>query len=76
MRGSANALVSALTAKTAEGSLYEIDTRLRPSGNLGPVACSIESFERYQLDNAQTWEHQALTRCRVISGPNSVGRPN
>ncbi|MGI9502221.1 MAG: bifunctional [glutamine synthetase] adenylyltransferase/[glutamine synthetase]-adenylyl-L-tyrosine phosphorylase, partial [Geminicoccaceae bacterium] len=61
-------LVSALTAKTAEGSLYEIDTRLRPSGNLGPVACSIDSFERYQMENAQTWEHQALTRCRVISG--------
>ncbi len=62
-------LVSALTAKTAEGSLYEIDTRLRPSGNLGPVACSIESFERYQLENAKTWEHQALTRGRVVAGP-------
>lgn len=62
-------LVSALTAKTAEGSLYEIDTRLRPSGNLGPVACSIGSFERYQQENAQTWEHQALTRCRVVAGP-------
>lgn len=61
-------LVSALTAKTAEGSLYDIDTRLRPSGNLGPVACSIDSFERYQMENAQTWEHQALTRCRIISG--------
>ena len=61
-------LVSALTAKTAEGSLYEIDTRLRPSGNLGPVACSIDSFERYQMESAQTWEHQALTRCRVIAG--------
>ncbi len=62
-------LVSALTAKTAEGSLYEIDTRLRPSGNLGPVACSIGSFERYQIESAQTWEHQALTRCRVVAGP-------
>ncbi len=65
-------LVSALTAKTSEGILYEIDTRLRPSGNLGPVACSIESFERYQMDNAQTWEHQALTRCRVIAGPKAL----
>ncbi len=65
-------LVSALTAKTAEGSLYEIDTRLRPSGNLGPVACSIESFERYQLEHAQTWEHQALTRCRVVAGPDHL----
>lgn len=65
-------LVSALTAKTAEGSLYEIDTRLRPSGNLGPVACSIESFRRYQLENAQTWEHQALTRCRVVASPAAL----
>ncbi|NJO37887.1 MAG: glutamine-synthetase adenylyltransferase, partial [Rhizobiales bacterium] len=65
-------LVSALTAKTAEGSLYEIDTRLRPSGNLGPVACGVDSFERYQMDNAQTWEHQALTRCRVVAGPTAL----
>ena len=65
-------LVSALTAKTSEGVLYEIDTRLRPSGNLGPVACTIESFERYQMENAQTWEHQALTRCRVIAGPKAL----
>ncbi|MGH1479549.1 MAG: bifunctional [glutamine synthetase] adenylyltransferase/[glutamine synthetase]-adenylyl-L-tyrosine phosphorylase [Geminicoccales bacterium] len=65
-------LVSALTAKTAEGSLYEIDTRLRPSGNLGPVACSIESFERYQLENAKIWEHQALTRCRVVAGADEL----
>jgi glutamate-ammonia-ligase adenylyltransferase len=65
-------LVSALTAKTAEGPLYEIDTRLRPSGNLGPVACSADSFERYQMENAQTWEHQALTRCRVIAGPAAL----
>ena len=65
-------LVSALTAKTAEGSLYEIDTRLRPSGNLGPVACGVDSFERYQMESAQTWEHQALTRCRVIAGPAAL----
>ncbi len=65
-------LVSALTAKTAEGVLYDIDTRLRPSGNLGPVACSIESFRRYQLEHAQAWEHQALTRCRVVAGPSAL----
>ncbi|MEZ5935140.1 MAG: bifunctional [glutamine synthetase] adenylyltransferase/[glutamine synthetase]-adenylyl-L-tyrosine phosphorylase [Alphaproteobacteria bacterium] len=65
-------LVSALTAKTAEGSLYEIDTRLRPSGNLGPVACGVDSFERYQMENAQTWEHQALTRCRVVAAPAAL----
>ena len=67
-------LVSALTAKTAEGSLYEIDTRLRPSGNLGPVACSIDSFERYQQESAQTWEHQALTRCRVVASAGPAAR--
>ena len=65
-------LVSAITAKTAEGSLYEIDTRLRPSGNLGPVACRIDSFERYQMENAQTWEHQALTRARVVAAPTAL----
>jgi glutamate-ammonia-ligase adenylyltransferase len=53
---------------TPEGRLYEIDTRLRPSGNLGPVACTADNFERYQLETAQTWEHQALTRARVVAG--------
>ncbi|MFO1070061.1 MAG: bifunctional [glutamine synthetase] adenylyltransferase/[glutamine synthetase]-adenylyl-L-tyrosine phosphorylase [Geminicoccaceae bacterium] len=61
-------LVSALSAQTAEGRLYEIDTRLRPSGNAGPVACSAENFARYQLETAQTWEQQALTRARVVAG--------
>jgi [glutamine synthetase] adenylyltransferase / [glutamine synthetase]-adenylyl-L-tyrosine phosphorylase len=59
-------LVSALTAKTAEGELYEIDTRLRPSGNLGPVATPLASFARYQAETAQVWERQALTRARVV----------
>jgi glutamate-ammonia-ligase adenylyltransferase len=66
-------LVSSLTAKTPEGSLYEIDTRLRPSGHLGPVACSIENLERYQLGTAQTWEHQALTRARLVAGDPALG---
>ena len=67
-------LVSALSAPTPEGRLYEIDTRLRPSGNLGPVACSVGNFERYQLETAQTWEHQALTRARAIAGDPALGR--
>jgi glutamate-ammonia-ligase adenylyltransferase len=66
-------LVSSLTAQTPEGSLYEIDTRLRPSGHLGPIACSIENLERYQLGAAQTWEHQALTRARFIAGDQDLG---
>jgi glutamate-ammonia-ligase adenylyltransferase len=65
-------LVSALSAATPEGRLYEIDMRLRPSGNLGPVACSVDNFERYQLETAQTWEHQALTRARVIAGDQDL----
>jgi glutamate-ammonia-ligase adenylyltransferase len=68
-------LVRALTAQTPEGRLYDIDTRLRPSGNVGPAACSLTNFERYQRDTAQTWEHQALTRARVIAGdPALAGR--
>ncbi len=66
-------LVSALTAQTPEGRLYAIDTRLRPSGNVGPVACSLTNFERYQCESAQTWEHQALTRARVIAGDADLG---
>ena len=66
-------LIRALTAPTAEGPLYEIDTRLRPSGNLGPVACSLANFATYQLKAAQTWEHQALTRARVVAGDPGLG---
>lgn len=62
-------LVSALTVPTAEGKLYEVDLRLRPSGNAGPVATQLSSFATYQLEEAWTWEHMALTRARVICGP-------
>ncbi len=62
-------LINALTAQTNEGRLYEVDMRLRPSGKAGPIAVSLESFERYQRKEAWTWEHMALTRARVISGP-------
>jgi glutamate-ammonia-ligase adenylyltransferase len=62
-------LISALSAPTAEGLLYEVDMRLRPSGQKGPVATQLSSFEHYQEHDAWTWEHMALTRARVISGP-------
>ncbi len=62
-------LVSALSAPTAEGALYEVDMRLRPSGQKGPVAVQLSSFVHYQANDAWTWEHMALTRARVISGP-------
>jgi len=60
-------LVSALTAPTAEGVLYEVDFRLRPSGNSGPLATRFVSFKDYQSNDAWTWEHMALTRARVIT---------
>jgi glutamate-ammonia-ligase adenylyltransferase len=61
-------LISAITAPMAEGSLYEIDMRLRPSGNAGPTASRLDGFERYYLGEAWTWEHMALTRARVVAG--------
>jgi glutamate-ammonia-ligase adenylyltransferase len=61
-------LISAFTAPTAEGILYEVDMRLRPSGQKGPVATQLSSFIHYQASEAWTWEHMALTRARVISG--------
>ncbi len=60
-------LISAITAPTAAGSLYEIDMRLRPSGNAGPTASRLDSFERYYQEEAWTWEHMALTRARVVA---------
>jgi len=64
--------VNAIVANTAQGRLYEVDMRLRPSGNKGPLATSLESFRRYQGEGAWTWEHQALTRARVVAGPPEV----
>ncbi|MBN9669708.1 bifunctional [glutamine synthetase] adenylyltransferase/[glutamine synthetase]-adenylyl-L-tyrosine phosphorylase [Roseibium aggregatum] len=60
-------LVTALSAPTAEGSLYEVDFRLRPSGNAGPLATNLDGFIAYQKKEAWTWEHMALTRARVIA---------
>lgn len=62
------ALITALTAQTPEGRLYEVDMRLRPSGRQGPVATSLESFRDYQMSEAWTWEHLALTRARPLAG--------
>ncbi|HEX3755342.1 MAG TPA: bifunctional [glutamine synthetase] adenylyltransferase/[glutamine synthetase]-adenylyl-L-tyrosine phosphorylase [Rhizomicrobium sp.] len=65
----AQRLIAGLTTPTAAGSLYEVDMRLRPTGNKGPVAVSLESFSRYHAKEAWTWEHMALTRARVVAGP-------
>ena len=62
-------LISALSVPTAEGALYEVDMRLRPSGQKGPVATQLSRFVEYQTSEAWTWEHMALTRARVVGGP-------
>jgi glutamate-ammonia-ligase adenylyltransferase len=60
-------LISALTAQTNYGVLYQVDMRLRPSGRSGPLATHIDGFAGYQQNEAWTWEHMALTRARVVS---------
>ncbi|HJW42598.1 MAG TPA: bifunctional [glutamine synthetase] adenylyltransferase/[glutamine synthetase]-adenylyl-L-tyrosine phosphorylase [Rhizomicrobium sp.] len=65
----AQRFISALTTPTAAGGLYEVDMRLRPSGNKGPAAVSLASFERYHAADAWTWERMALTRARVVHAP-------
>lgn len=67
------AMITAASAPTAEGRLYEVDMRLRPSGRQGPVATAIESFRSYQLTEAWTWEHLALTRARVVASAGAGG---
>ena len=58
-------LVTALSAPTAEGELYEVDMQLRPSGTQGPVAVSLAAFDSYYAGEAETWEFLAMTRARV-----------
>ena len=65
-------LISALSAPTAEGTLYDVDLRLRPSGSKGPVAVSYSSFVSYQVEDAWTWEKLALTRARVVAGDHEL----
>jgi len=68
------ALVTAVTAPMAEGRLYELDMRLRPSGRQGPVATGWDSFRSYQRNEAWTWEHLALTRARPVAGDPGVAQ--
>ncbi len=68
----AHAYVAALTSPGAEGPLYAVDMRLRPSGNKGPVAVSLPAFRQYHAHDAWTWERMALTRARVIAGPPAM----
>ncbi|MBC2670325.1 bifunctional [glutamine synthetase] adenylyltransferase/[glutamine synthetase]-adenylyl-L-tyrosine phosphorylase [Novosphingobium piscinae] len=64
----ATRISAALSVPTAAGALYEVDTRLRPSGTQGPLAASLDSFARYQHEQAWTWEHMALCRARPVYG--------
>lgn len=65
-------VVAALSVPTAEGALYEIDTRLRPQGKQGPLAVSFEAFAKYQFEAAWTWEHMALARARPLYGSSAA----
>jgi len=67
-------LVHFLTTQTSSGAMYEIDTRLRPEGRKGILVTSTDAFERYQEQNAWTWEHQALLRARPVAGSAAVAR--
>nr|NIW25401.1 bifunctional [glutamate--ammonia ligase]-adenylyl-L-tyrosine phosphorylase/[glutamate--ammonia-ligase] adenylyltransferase [Gammaproteobacteria bacterium] len=65
-------LIHYLTIQTGSGKLYEIDTRLRPSGESGLLVSSMDAFHRYQREQAWVWEHQALLRSRSVAGPQRV----
>ncbi len=64
----AQKIIHILSTYTHDGRLYEIDTRLRPSGQSGLLVSSIDALQQYQLEKAWTWEHQALLRARMITG--------
>ncbi|HXE95424.1 MAG TPA: bifunctional [glutamate--ammonia ligase]-adenylyl-L-tyrosine phosphorylase/[glutamate--ammonia-ligase] adenylyltransferase [Dongiaceae bacterium] len=68
----AQKIISILTMQTREGYVYKIDTRLRPSGNAGPLVTSLESFLDYHRKEAQIWERQALTKARVVLGEEGL----
>lgn len=70
----AQRVTAALSVPTAEGALYDVDTRLRPQGAQGPLAVSFASFERYQHEEAWTWEHMALARARPLTGSPAARR--
>lgn len=66
--------INAITAMTGEGRLFEVDMRLRPSGNAGPIASALDGFLAYQQKEAWTWEHMALTRARVVMAPQAFAK--
>lgn len=67
-------IIHILTTQTVLGKLYEIDMRLRPSGNSGLLVTTLNAFAKYQENEAWTWEHQALVRARVVAGSRNLAR--
>lgn len=67
-------LIHILSTRMTGGILYEVDMRLRPSGQSGPLAASLAAFERYQGEKAWTWEHQALVRARPVAGDHALAQ--
>jgi glutamate-ammonia-ligase adenylyltransferase len=65
-------LIHFLTIQTTSGKLYEVDTRLRPSGSAGLIVSSLDNFRRYQRQEAWVYEHQALLRSRALAGSPAV----
>ena len=65
-------MTAALSVPTAAGPLYDVDVRLRPEGAKGMLAVSLDAFERYQREEAWTWEHMALCRARPVFGSAEV----
>ena len=68
----AQRVTGALSVPTAAGKLYDIDVRLRPQGAQGPLVVTVDSFERYQREEAWTWEHMALLRARPVYGSDAA----
>ncbi len=68
----AQRVIAALSVPTASGALYEVDTRLRPSGMQGLLCVTLDSFWQYQREQAWVWEHMALCRARTVYGPADV----
>jgi glutamate-ammonia-ligase adenylyltransferase len=66
------ACIAAMTAPGPEGKMFELDMRLRPSGNKGPIAVSLEGFKHYHEWDSWTWERMALTRARVVAAPAAL----
>ncbi len=68
----AQRVTAAMSVPTAAGKLYDVDTRLRPQGTQGPLVVTLDSFERYQREEAWTWEHMALLRARPVYGSDGA----